>query len=143
LLEPKDMRRRKDRIIIDTNLWISFILTGDSSKLDEVINEDSSVLLFSIELLEELTNVASRPKFRKYFPTEDLISLLYQIEKNSEFINVITSVEICRDPKDNFLLSLAQDGHATHLITGDKDLTEIGKFGETVILTIAEYLKEK
>ena len=109
------MRRRKDRIIIDTNLWISFILTGDSSKLDEVINEDSSVLLFSIELLEELIDVASRPKFRKYFPTEDLISLLYQIEKNSEFINVVSSVEICRDPKDNFLLSLAQDGQATHL----------------------------
>ena len=137
------MRRRKDRIIIDTNLWISFILTGDSSKLDEVINEDSSVLLFSIELLEELIDVASRPKFRKYFPTEDLISLLYQIEKNSEFINVVSSVEICRDLKDNFLLSLAQDGQATHLISGDKDLTEIGKFGETVILTIAEYLKEK
>lgn len=143
MLEPKDMRRRKDRIIIDTNLWISFILTGDSSKLDEVINEDSSVLLFSIELLEELIDVASRPKFRKYFPTEDLISLLYQIEKNSEFINVVSSVEICRDPKDNFLLSLAQDGQATHLISGDKDLTEIGKFGETVILTIAEYIKEK
>ena len=137
------MRRRKDRIIIDTNLWISFILTGDSSKLDEVINEDSSVLLFSIELLEELIDVASRPKFRKYFPTEDLISLLYQIEKNSEFINVVSSVEICRDLKDNFLLSLAQDGQATHLISGDKDLPEIGKFGETVILTIAEYLKEK
>ena len=137
------MRRRRDRIIIDTNLWISFILTGDSSKLDEVINEDSSVLLFSIELLEELIDVASRPKFRKYFPTEDLISLLYQIEKNSEFINVVSSVEICRDPKDNFLLSLAQDGQATHLISGDKDLTEIGNFGETVILTIAEYLKEK
>jgi uncharacterized protein len=143
LLEPKEMRRRKDRIIIDTNLWISFILTGDSSKLDEVINEDSSVLLFSIELLEELIDVASRPKFRKYFPTEDLISLLYQIEKNAEFINVVSSVEICRDPKDNFLLSLAQDGQATHLISGDKDLTEIGKFGETVTLTIAEYLKEE
>lgn len=137
------MRRRKDRIIIETNLWISFILTDDSSKLDEVINEDSSVLLFSIELLEELIDVASRPKFRKYFPTEDLISLLYQIEKNSELINVVSSVEISRDPKDNFLLSLAQDGQATHLISGDKDLTEIGKFGETVILTISEYLKEK
>ncbi len=137
------MQQKKDRIIIETNLWISFILKGDFSKLDEVINENSSVLLFSIELLEELTDVASRPKFRKYFHTEDLISLLYQIEKNSEFINVTSSVEICRDPKDNFLLSLAQDGHATQLISSDKDLTEIGKFGETLILTIAEYLKEK
>lgn len=137
------MQQRKDRIIIDTNLWISFILSGNFSKLDKVINDDSTVLLFSIELLEELTDVASRPKFRKYFPTEDLISLLYQIEKNSEFINVISSVEICRDPKDNFLLSLAQDGQATHLISGDKDLTDLGNYGRTVIQTIAEYLEDK
>ena len=137
------MPQRKDRIIIDTNLWISFILSGNFSKLDKVINDDSTVLLFSIELLEELTDVASRPKFRKYFPTEDLISLLYQIEKNSEFINVVSLVEICRDPKDNFLLSLAQDGQATHLISGDKDLTDLGNFGKTVIQTIAEYLKDK
>ncbi len=137
------MHREKDRIIIDTNLWISFILTGNFSRLDKIINRDSSVLLFSIELLEEFTDVASRPKFRKYFPTEDLISLLYQIEKNSEFINVVSLVDICRDPKDNFLLSLALDGQATHLISGDRDLTDIGKFGKTVILTVAEYLKEK
>ena len=137
------MPQRKDRIIIDTNLWISFILSGNFSKLDKVINDDSTVLLFSIELLEELTDVASQPKFRKYFPTEDLISLLYQIEKNSEFINVVSIVEICRDPKDNFLLSLAQDGQATHLISGDKDLTDLGNYGKTVIQTIAEYLKDK
>lgn len=137
------MQQRKERIVIDTNLWISFILSGNFSKLDKVINDDSTVLLFSIELLEELTDVASRPKFRKYFPTEDLISLLYQIEKNSEFINVVSLVEICRDPKDNFLLSLAQDGQATHLISGDKDLTDIGIYGKTVIQTIAEYLKDK
>jgi putative PIN family toxin of toxin-antitoxin system len=137
------MQQRKDRIIIDTNLWISFILSGNFSKLDKVINDDTTILLFSIELLEELTDVASRPKFRKYFPTEDLISLLYQIEKNSEFINVVSLVEICRDPKDNFLLSLAQDGQATHLISGDKDLTDLGNYGKTVILTIAEYLKDK
>jgi len=137
------MQQKKDRIIIDTNLWISFILSGNFSKLDKVINDDTTILLFSIELLEELTDVASRPKFRKYFPTEDLISLLYQIEKNSEFINVVSLVEICRDPKDNFLLSLAQDGQATHLISGDKDLTDLGNYGKTVILTIAEYLKDK
>jgi len=137
------MQQRKDRIIVDTNLWISFILTGNFSKLDKVSNDDSTVLLFSIELLEELTDVASRTKFRKYFPTEDFISLLYQIEKNSEFINVVSLVEICRDPKDNFLLSLAQDGQATHLISGDKDLTDLGNYGKTVIQTIAEYLKDK
>jgi len=136
------MQRKKDRIIIDTNIWISFILTGNFSRLDRIIGNNSSLLLFSIELLEEFIDVASRPKFRKYFPTEDLIKLLYQIENNSEFIKVISEFEVCRDPKDNFLLSLAQDGQATHLISGDRDLLDLRKFGGTVILTIAEYLKD-
>jgi predicted nucleic acid-binding protein len=38
-------------------------------------------------------------------------------------------------------LSLAVDGQATHLITGDKDLLVLEKFGDTQILSIGEYLK--
>jgi len=137
------MLQRKNRVIIDTNLWISFILTGKFSKLDKILNDGSIVLLFSTELLDEFIEVARRPKFRKYFPEEDLIKLLHQIEKNAEFIDVEFEVNKCRDPKDNFLLSLAHDGRATHLISGDKDLTSIEKFGVTVILSLAEYLGKK
>lgn len=137
------MLQRKNRVIIDTNLWISFILTGKFSKLDKILNDGSIVLLFSTELLDEFIEVARRPKFRKYFPEEDLIKLLHQIEKNAEFIDVEFEVNKCRDPKDNFLLSVAHDGRATHLISGDKDLTSIEKFGDTVILSLAEYLGKK
>ena len=137
------MLQRKNRVIIDTNLWISFILTGKFSKLDKILNDGSIVLLFSTELLDEFIEVARRPKFRKYFPEEDLIKLLHQIEKNAEFIDVEFEVNKCRDPKDNFLLSLTHDGRATHLISGDKDLTSIEKFGDTVILSLAEYLGKK
>ena len=35
-------------------------------------------------------------------------------------IQVKSSVDLCRDPKDNFLLSLSIDGSAQFLITGDK-----------------------
>lgn len=137
------MHPRKDRVIIDTNLWISYILTGKFSKLDRILNDELSVLLFSPELLDEFIEVASRPKFRKYFPAEDLLSLLHQIEKNSEMVKVVSEVTLCRDPKDNFLLSLAHDGRATHLITGDKDLTSLEKFGDTKILSISEYLRKR
>lgn len=93
-------------------------------------------------MLEELVTVANRPKFRKYFSKKDLIKLLYQINKNSEFINANTIVELCRDPKDNFLLSLTHDGNATHILTGDKDLIELAKYKKTVILSINDYFKD-
>jgi putative PIN family toxin of toxin-antitoxin system len=134
------MPARKNRIIIDTNLWISFLLSSNFPKLDQIILDKSTVLLFSDELLEEFIDVAVRPKFRKFFFTEDLLSLLNHIENNCEFVRIVSEISICRDSKDNFLLALAKDGHATYLITGDKDLTSIGKFEDTEIISIAEFL---
>lgn len=132
---------KSDRIIIDTNLWISFLLTKDYSKLDKLFSKNDLILLFSEELLEEFVEVARRPKFKKYFAVADLDSLLGEIHLKAEFFEVTSEINICRDPKDDFLLSLAQVGNATHLITGDKDLLEIKMFGETLILTITEYLE--
>ena len=137
------MLPKKDRVVIDTNLWISFLLSGNYAKLDKLIYTNSVVLLFSDELLEEFIDVACRTKFRKYFTTEDLIKLLFIIEQNAEFIQVESELTICRDPKDNFLLALALEGKATHLLTGDKDLTELEKIGGTVIIPLTEYLKNK
>ena len=58
----------------------------------------------------------------------------------AEFIEVTSVVDICRDEKDNFLLVLAKDGKASHLITGDKDLLILKKIDKTRILNIADYL---
>lgn len=56
---------------------------------------------------------------------------------------VTSSVKLCRDEKDNFLLALAKDGAATHLISGDKDLLDLEKIGKTKILTMTNYLAKK
>lgn len=137
------MVKRKDRVIIDTNLWLSFLLTKNYTKLDSIISDNSITLLFSQELIDEFIDVVNRPKFKKYFTDEDLAEILDAIRLHSEFIEVTSTTDLCRDPKDNFLLGLAKDGAATHLITGDKDLRALRKFGRTVILTIKEYLKDK
>jgi hypothetical protein len=132
---------KKDRIVIDTNLWISFLLSKEFSKLDKLLSRNQAVLLFSQELLEEFIAVARRPKFKKYFTVSDLNSLLSEIHLKAEFLEVRSQVSLCRDSKDDFLLSLSQEGNATHLITGDKDLLEIKTFGKTSILTLTEYLE--
>jgi uncharacterized protein len=134
------MAGQKNRIIIDTNLWISFLLTKDFSALDTVIASNAVTLIFSQELVDEIVEVTQRSKFRKYFPVDDVENLLLKIRTRSVFVTVISETDACRDPKDNFLLSLSIDGNATHLLTGDKDLLVLQKFGATKILTITEYL---
>jgi uncharacterized protein len=115
-------------------------LTNDFSKLDKIFANKHVTLLFSQVLLDEFIEVAQRPKFKKYFSLTDLENLLLQIKNEAEFIEVTSDIKLCRDPKDDFLLSLAKDGKATHLITGDQDLLDIKNFGKTKITTIANYL---
>jgi uncharacterized protein len=137
------MPKQKDRVIIDTNLWISFLLTKDFSKFDSIIADNKITLIFSEELIDEILEVTQRAKFRKYFKLDDIESLLVKIKSRSVFIEVTSEINKCRDPKDNFLLSLSLDGDATHLLTGDKDLLMLKKFGQTKILKITEYLGEE
>jgi putative PIN family toxin of toxin-antitoxin system len=134
------MPKLKDRVIIDTNLWISFLITKEYSRLDTFLSDKLIILLYSQQLIDEFIEVAQRPKFKKYFTSKDLQVLLLAISRRAQFIDVSSIVEVCRDSKDNFLLALAKDGKASHLITGDKDLLVLKKFGKTKILTLTEYL---
>jgi len=72
---------KRDRIIIDTNLWVSFLLTKQFSFLDDLLENRECQLIFSQELLLELMEVINRPKLRKCFPEENLESLLEIIEQ--------------------------------------------------------------
>ena len=136
------MPKATDRIIIDTNLWISYLLTK-YPKLDRLIADNLTTLLFSEDLITEFIEVARRPKFKKYFNKRDLEDLLLTISTKAIFIEVLTRVDFSPDPKDNFLLALAKDGNATHLITGDKELLSLKKFGKTRIVTIGNYIATK
>ncbi len=130
---------KSDQIIIDTNLWISFLLTRQFDFLDDLLNNKKVKLIFSKELLEEFVEVSQRPKLKKFFSLDDLEILLQVIEKHAIFVSITSEVKQCRDEKDNFLLALAKDSGADYLLTGDKDLLAIEKFGRTEIVNIATY----
>ena len=137
------MANKWERIILDTNLWISFLITKDFSKLDKILFSRKAILIFSEELLEEFISVAKRPKFRKHFSLEDIEDVLETIVQYADFVEVKSKITACRDEKDNFLLSLSVDGNADFLITGDDDLLTLKKIDKTKIMTITAYLKNK
>lgn len=130
----------KIRVILDTNLWISYLIGGRLDELDKLFLRSDLVLLFSRELLGEFVSVASRPKFEKYFSHTDLSRLLSRFARFGEMVDSILEIAICRDPKDNFLLALALAGKADYLVTGDRDLLEIHLIGDTVITSAGEFL---
>ena len=134
------MAKRTDRVIIDTNLWISFLITKDLKTLDSKVKTGKIKIIFGLELIEEFLSVASKPKFKKYFLKEDVEQIIDLFDVYGEIVQVISKIELCRDPKDDFLLSLATDSKADYLITGDKDLLDLKTIGKTKIVTMTDYL---
>jgi uncharacterized protein len=92
--------------------------------------------------LQRSTVQSVSPKLKKYFSKNALEEMLISLEPFIELVKVKSSVSICRDPKDNFLLSLSKDGKANFLLTGDNDLLDIKKYGKTRILKITEFFDE-
>lgn len=141
-LSEKPGMKKKIKIILDTNIWISFLITNSMKGIDKLIFDDKAVLLFSDELMTEFIDVTSREKLKSYFTKEDIASLIELIEEYGEIIKVKSRVDICWDKEDNFLLSLAKDGKADYLITGDKDLLVIDNFEKTTMISLTDFLEK-
>ena len=113
-------------IIIDTNLWISFIISNKQNQLDALLYYGKARLLFSTELIFEISATIPKPKLRKYFSSNALEEMLTNLDPFIDLVEVNSSFSICRDSKDDFLLGLA-DGKADYLLTGDYDLLKLKK----------------
>lgn len=131
---------KSKKVILDTNLWISFLISGNFNEIDKLLEEKRITLIFSDELLEEFIEVIQRPKFEKSFSRRDIQQLLNTFDQFGKLVPVTSTVAICRDEKDNFLLNLALDGKANFLVTGDKDLLVIEKIKKTRILTFRDFV---
>jgi putative PIN family toxin of toxin-antitoxin system len=128
------------RVLIDTNLWLSFIISKKNYQIEQLVIQNKIILLFSDKLLSEIDETINKPKLKKYFGNNALGIMLDSFAKHIELINVTSNIAICRDPKDNFLLNLAIDGKADYILTGDKDLLVLEHIGATKIVSFSEFI---
>lgn len=131
---------RSKKVILDTNLWISFLISKKFAEIDALITTKEIILIFSDELIEEFIEVVSRPKFEKYFAKNDIEKILDYFNQFGKMTEVTSDIHLCRDHKDNFLLNLAVDSKSDYLITGDNDLLVLNKIGQTKILNFSEFI---
>jgi len=129
------------KIIVDTNIWISFLIGKNLKGLQNQIDSKSIKIITCNEQLQELAEVFKKPKIKKYFSKEQIVEFFELLEESSENFIISSSTTICRDSKDNYLISLAIDSEADFLITGDKDLLVLLKVGGTTILNYTDFDK--
>lgn len=122
------MPRKKLRVVFDTNILVSFLIGKVLSGLEDFIIDNRIQILLSDELLEEMNDVLHRPKFQKYFTKDVINELIALMLSKVEIVEIKETFDVCRDPKDNFLLDLCVSGKADYLVTGDEDLLTLNPF---------------
>ena len=129
------------RVVLDTNTLISALLfSGTASRLPPLWQSGRIAVLVSKPILEEYLRVLAYPKFQVR-PEEIRDLIENEVLPFVEAVRVRRHLAVVRrDPEDNKFLECALTGRAKYLITGDRDLREIGTYRGIVILAVGEFL---
>ena len=129
------------KVIFDTNLWISFLIGHQTQFVRQMLTDMRFDVFVCSRLIEEIRNVANRDKIRKYLSETDIDDLLAIINAFCQFAIIETEVapSAIRDPKDLYLLALADTIGADYIVSGDADLTDLGQYNQTRIMKLADF----
>ena len=128
--------------VVDTNVLISARLIANSApaRVLAQLRGHGAKLLFSEPTFAELVARLRLPKFRRYASLDEVEAFLKTLADIAELREPDIAVTVCRDPDDNKFLSLAQDGQADCIITGDRDLLVLNPFEGIPILSPSGFL---
>lgn len=132
-------RNRTWRVVIDTNIWISFLIGKHLAGLHRHIDSGRVEVVTCEAQLRELADVLNRPRIRKYISevqAETFLDLLCEI---ALMVEPVQGPTICRDPKDDYLLYTAIAAQADYLVSGDNDLLTLDYIVDTKIITYTDF----
>ncbi|MDO9339738.1 MAG: putative toxin-antitoxin system toxin component, PIN family [Bacteroidales bacterium] len=96
---------QKEVFILDSNIWISYVITKRLNTLVTLIHNHQLTVLTSKYLVEEIQEVLSRSKFKKYLKHSDIKEVIAIHLKLCRFVGTDETTNLLTDPKDNFLLN--------------------------------------
>jgi putative PIN family toxin of toxin-antitoxin system len=132
---------KTSRVIIDTNVWISFLIGKSMQYLLQYIIEEQIIIVTCKEQLIELLETVEKPKLKKYFKSDQVATFFSFLDEYATVIPVTTTTNLCRDTKDDYLLSLSIDAKAHYLVTGDNDLLILKRINNTIIVNYTNFEK--
>jgi putative PIN family toxin of toxin-antitoxin system len=130
------------KFVFDTNVLISAALLGNSINA-KALNHALNIgrIAISEPVLAEFSEVIFRKKFDKYFLNdEERLEAIDFITINALIYSPKTTINACRDPRDDKFLELAVTAEAACIITGDQDLLVLHPFDGIQILSATDFL---
>ena len=128
------------KVIIDCNVWISFLLGFQKELMYNVLRNEHIDVYVCPQLIREIRDVANRPKIRSRIKDGDIDQLFGLIKTYCINKTILQQAVVAvRDPKDLYLLSLCETLDANYVISGDKDLLELQTHKKTRIVSPAQF----
>ena len=130
------------KIVIDTNVFISSFLnpSGSPRAIIDLWKSGKITLCLCAEILAEYIDVLGR--FR--IPPEELRDLLdlFRTRQFIEFIVITGDLRVVSaDPADDKFIECALLSSAVYLVSGDKHLLELGRYGTVEVMKPAGLLE--
>jgi len=112
--------------VIDPNVWVSAVINpfGAPARVVEAVTSEELVAVVSQHLLDEVTAVLIRPKFRRWVSVADAVAFVEALGGYADlYPDPDTPAPRVRDPEDDYLVALAEAAEAV-IVTGDADLLD-------------------
>lgn len=127
-------------IVLDTNIWISLALNQQLEFVAD-LHKNGTIIISCENLVNELIDVLSRPKFHKSFTGDYIEKLIHFHQLTTTKLKLPRIEPVVADEKDNYLFALCRISNADYFITGDKLLLKVNEYYRTSILNLADFKK--
>lgn len=133
------------RAVLDTNVFVSGATVSVGAPF-QIINHwrnQDFIMVASPQLLAEYEEVLSRPivmKLTGLTPQENAEYIQEVADRAYITSGALTLDVLINDPDDNMVLACAEEGMATHLVTGNNKDFPFTDYKDTHILTPREFL---
>ena len=124
--EPEN-RWRIYRATFDTNIFVRSLIQKDNlaNHLISLWLDGRFILVLSQAIIDEVQNVLLRPVLmRELQYTRTAAMRLINLLPQANIVEVTSSAELCRDPKDDKFIDCAISGRVQFLVSYDKDLID-------------------
>ena len=119
------------RVVIDTTVWISGTFWhGIPYQILQMWKAGDFEIIVSEAMLTEIERKLNEKAIEFEMETEVVNEWLDLIIGEAIFVQPLERIQVCRDPDDDLFLEAAVEGRADFIVSGDKDLTDMGEFRE-------------
>jgi putative PIN family toxin of toxin-antitoxin system len=131
------------RLVLDTNVVVSATLwRGATYQFLELVRQQSdSIRVFaSAPLLTELADVLVRPAMSQRLAaiSRNAADVLGDYAALVEIVEPVALQGAAPDPDDDVVVATALAARADFIVTGDKGLLGVGRFGQVKIISVAD-----